>query len=128
MPRCATIKASGERCGAMAVTGYSQCYVHAPELAERRKRSNRKGGETGGRGRPKDRMEGVHRITDHLLSGLLKGDIDPSVAAVAAQLANVKIRATLADLKIQEQLELEQRVEQLTEALERQQEVRRRGA
>jgi hypothetical protein len=50
------------------------------------------------------------------------------VAAVAAQLANVKIRATLADLKIQEQLELEQRVEQLTEALERQQEVRRRGA
>ena len=119
MARCATIKANGQRCRAQAITGNEFCYVHAPELAETRKRNNRKGGQRGGRGRPKNRTELVHKVADTMISKLLKEEIDPSVAAVIIQAGNLKLRAALADLKIEQQQELVERLEELESLIEK---------
>jgi hypothetical protein len=119
MARCATIKASGERCKAQAVIGYDQCFMHAPGLAERRKKATSKGGKTGGNGRPKQRLELVHKVANTMISKLLDGAIDPSVAAVIIQAGHLKLRAVLADLKIEEHEEILTRVEELEQMLKR---------
>lgn len=118
MAGCGATKASGEHCGAQAMTGYRHCYVHAPEMAEKRKKTNRKGGKSGGRGRPKEHMGRVHQVADAMIAKLLRGEIEPGVAAVVIQAGNLKLRAVLADLKITEQLELTERLEELERLLE----------
>ena len=118
MARCATIKRDGTRCKAQAVEGYDQCFMHAPELAEKRKKATSKGGRTGGRSRPKDRMGTIHWTADDMIHQLIKNQIEPARAAVIAQLLNVKIRAISTDLQIDERLELEQRMTELEEMLD----------
>jgi hypothetical protein len=123
MARCAAIKRDGTRCGARAVTGYDQCFAHSPELAEKRKKATSKGGKTGGKGRPKDRMLTIHRTADLMITRLIREQIEPSIAAVVAQLLNVKIRAISTDLKIDEQLELVERMEEIEKALDERQKL-----
>jgi predicted transcriptional regulator len=69
----------------------------------------------------KQRLEG-------LAEDVIDGKVDRSNAAVAGQLLNYAIGAIRAGLKAKEVEEIEGRLDELSEAFERQQEARRRGA
>jgi hypothetical protein len=56
-----------------------------------------------------------------LYAAVLDGTTEPKVGAVAAQIANVRARLVDTELKVREQDELERRIEELSAALERQQ-------
>lgn len=81
------------------------------------RRGQKKGGRTGGRGRPKDRLELVHKVADTMIHKLLQDEIAVPVAAVIIQAGHLKLRACLADLKVQEQTVLVERMEEIEEAL-----------
>lgn len=51
---------------------------------------------------------------------MLDGSVDKGQGAVVSQILNVYLRAVSVELKVAEQLELEQRLEALEEALENQ--------
>jgi len=51
---------------------------------------------------------------------VLDGSVDKGQGAVVSQILNVYLRAVSVELKVAEQLELEQRLEALEEALENQ--------
>jgi hypothetical protein len=129
MPRCATIKASGERCKAQAMTGYQQCYIHAPELAEKRKHTNRKGGRRGGRGRtgPSE----VRKIQDQIravIDEVINGSLDKGTGSVAFMGFNSLLRAVEVERRLVELGELEGRMESLERLLEQQQDQERYGS
>jgi hypothetical protein len=68
-----------------------------------------------------------HRL-EELAEDVLGGRQDRQDAAVAGQLLNYAIRAVSVGLKAKEVGELEARIEELSEAFEQQQGVRRHGA
>lgn len=108
MARCATIKANGQRCGAQAMTGYDQCYVHAPEMAEKRKKTNSKGGKRGGRGRSGPAE--IHEVRGQIrtvIAGVLNGQIPRGTGAVLFQGFGVLLKAIEIERKIKETEELE---------------------
>lgn len=129
MAACAFIKPGGDRCGATAMRGYSTCYGHRPDLANERRRSASKGGKRGGRGRggPAVEVTKLKSQLSDLYAAVLDGRTEPKVGAVAAQIANVRARLVDTELKVLETRELEARIEELSEAFERQQGVRRHG-
>ncbi len=122
MPACGFIKPSGEACKAIPMSGEAWCWVHHPEHAEKRKRLGSKGGKRGGRGRPLPELADIKQRLSDLAEAVLKGEQDKGRAAVAGQLLNTYIRAVGVELKVREQLELEERLTELEEALERQKE------
>ncbi len=123
MPACAFIKASGDRCRAQAMRDSQWCYVHNPDLAEARARSNRKGGKRGGRGRPVAELSELKRRFEGLAEDVLRGRLDRADAAVAGQLLNYAVRAVAVGLKAKEVEELEGRLEELETLL-----AQRKGA
>ena len=93
MGACAAIKPNGARCQARAMRGSQWCYVHDPELAQERRRNNRKGGLSGGRGRAKDsEMAALKREAARLYERVLEGEVAPSVGAVGVQTLNLRAR------------------------------------
>lgn len=129
MAQCTGIMRGGGRCKGIAIEGSGLCYLHNPEYAEARRRSARRGGKTGGRGRPKQHVALVHKTADTMIGKLLRGEIEPSVAAVVIQAGHLKLRAVLADLKVEEHEEVLKRVEELEALLaERQRQGGQRGA
>jgi hypothetical protein len=117
MPACGFIKESGEACKALPMKGEGWCYVHHPHYQERRRRDGRKGGKRGGRGRPQAELASIKQRLSELANAVLEGEQDKGVAAVAAQVLNVYIRAVSVELKAKEQQELEERLEELEAAL-----------
>jgi hypothetical protein len=115
MSQCAAIKPSGERCKAQAMSSDQWCYTHSPATADARARSTRKGGLTGGRGRPKTtlaRIHEAHDFIDNQLRQLLEGVTAPRISAVAGKWANSKLKAIELEYKL---LEHEQAKEELAE-------------
>jgi hypothetical protein len=115
MSQCAAIKADGTRCKAQAMSGKDQCFTHDPEVAERRQRSKVKGGKTGGRGRPKVRLDNIYAFAQSQLEGLLDRTIDPRRSSVAVQWCHVQIKCLEQERKLVDQAELERKVEVLEE-------------
>ena len=76
-----------------------------------------KGGKRGGRGRPQAELSDVKRRLSDLVDDVLEGRKDRADAAVAGQLLNTYIRAVGVELKVREQLEVVERLEQLEEVL-----------
>jgi hypothetical protein len=118
MGLCAYIKPSGERCRAQAMTGFEWCYMHNPAMAEKRKKTNSRGGRTGGRSRPKGRMLTIHRTADLMITRLIRAQIEPSVAAVVCQFLNLKVRAISTDMQLDEHLVMAEQLEQLEATLD----------
>ena len=115
--RCAAITRVGERCKAEATHG-SYCWNHAPEFADERKQRARRGGRTGGNGRPgSGEVVEAKKYTRGIIAKLLKGDIDRGDAT--AVFMGINTLARLIDLgrRIQEQDEVIERIEAL-EAME----------
>src|SRR5215212_4073849 len=120
MTRCTAIAGSGQHCRAIAITGSDYCHSHHPNRAEARKRAARKGGQRSERGRPTTELASIKDRLERLAEDVLAGRIDRSDAAVAGQLLNYAIRAVSVGLKAREQEELEARLTEIEEALERQ--------
>jgi hypothetical protein len=94
------------------------CVGHDPDKAEARHRRASKGGKAGGRGRPQQELVDIKRRLSDLADGVLTGEVDKGVAAVAAQVLNVFLRAVSVELKAKEQLEFIARMEALEKSLE----------
>jgi hypothetical protein len=122
MQKCAYIKPGGARCGAPAMKGYQFCWGHRPDLAEERKRAASRAGKAGGRGRPKVTSEGrlaqVFVTCEYLIPNLLEGKLDTKIASAVIAAGHLLIRAIDTSLKIEEQRELRQQVEELEDKLE----------
>jgi len=72
---------------------------------------------------------GALRVENADIRGrLLKGELQPGVAAVAIQSLNMDVRAVSAALKAREQEELEVRLEELERVLEQRKDSNRWGA
>jgi hypothetical protein len=128
MTKCSGITQAGTACKGIPIDGSQWCYVHHPDHAEERRRHGSKGGKRGGRGRPIAELGSLRDENADIRRRLLKGELQPNVAAVAVQSINTDIRAVGATLKAREQEELTERLETLEEALEHQKGERRYGA
>jgi hypothetical protein len=117
MDKCAAIKGNGDRCKASAIPGEQWCWNHHLAYADQRKANARKGGKRGGRGRPVQELGALRAENAELRDTLLKGELDPRIAAVAGQLINTDARLIDLTLKAKEQLELEERMSALEERL-----------
>jgi len=120
MALCSGIKTDGGRCRAQAMRGSEWCIGHDPEKADARRRRASKGGKRGGRGRPQTELAGIKVRLSDLAEAVLAGEVDRANAAVAGQLLNTVIRAVGVELKVREQQDLVERLEELEEIIERQ--------
>jgi hypothetical protein len=118
MSQCAGIKRAGGRCEVVVSGQQTYCYHHDPGQAEKRKRVATKGGKS----KPNKELADIRRLIGGLIRGVLKGTTDRADAAVCGQLLNTQIRAVAVELKVREQLDLIERVEELESLLERQKE------
>lgn len=120
MAQCAAFTVSGTPCRKQAMLDSAYCWTHDPSFEAERQRAGRRGGLRGGRGRPQ--LE-VSRIKAHILElvdGVLSEGpdaVDRGDAIAINQLYTTYLRAVSLDLKIEEQLELRQRLDALEEAL-----------
>ena len=114
MPQCAGIKRNGGRCEVVVSGQQTYCYHHDPATAEKRKRVASKGGKS----KPNRELADIKRLILSLVAGVLEGTTNRADAAVCGQLANTQLRAVAVELKVREQLELIDRVEELEAALE----------
>ncbi len=121
MATCSGITRSGERCRGVAIDSTGLCYSHSPRHADARRRSASKGGRRGGRGRPVVDLSNLKQRLEGLAEDVIDGKVDRGDAATASQIYNVYLRAIGMELKIKEVDELEQRIEELSEAFSRQQ-------
>ena len=113
MSSCSGITGTGARCRAIAITGSDYCHAHHPDRADARRKSARKGGKRGGRGRLVVEVSHIkHRLED-LAEDVLEGKVDRGNAAVAGQLLNYALRAVSVGLKARENEELEERLAEL---------------
>ena len=119
MAACSFIKPSGERCRAQPMRGEQWCYVHHPELADRRQAASRKGGHRGGRGRGTGEISGIKAQLQDLVTDVLAGDLETGRAAVANQLVNTRLRTIEQERKNKETEELEARIEALERGADR---------
>jgi hypothetical protein len=123
MARCAAIKGNGERCKGIAIRGYEWCPAHHPDYQDRRRRAARKGGKTGGRGRPQTEVQEIKGLLATLTARVLKEEdtepLETGPAAVANQLINTRLRAIEIERKIKADEELEARLEALEDVLKR---------
>jgi hypothetical protein len=113
MALCAGIKADGGRCGAQAIRNTEWCFNHHPDYEEQRRRRASKGGKRGGRGRPQAELSDIKTQLSELAASVLDGTVDKGVGAVVSQIYNVLLRAIATELKVKEQEEILERLEEL---------------
>ena len=119
MARCAAITRAGSRCRLEATDG-SDCWSHAPEHAEARRRRARRGGKTGGNGRPgTGELVNIKRGVRFVVAGVLTDRIQTGPGAVALQGYNTLLRAVEVERRVFETEELERKMEALEAELER---------
>ena len=117
MAKCSGITQAGTACKGIPIGGSSYCYVHHPDYADERRRHGSKGGKRGGRGRPQAELTNIKERLSDLADDVLEGRQDRGVAAVVSQVLNVYLRAVSVELKVKEQLELLERVEEVERRL-----------
>lgn len=123
MAVCSGIKRDGGRCTVVVGESQEYCYQHDPANAEKRRKAASKGGKS----KPNRELADIKRRLLKMTDNVLAGGVDRSDAAVAGQLLNTVIRAVSVELKVTEQQDLIERLEELESALERQKGDRRYG-
>ena len=110
---CAGITRSGGRCTVPVSGAQHFCHLHDPARAEERRRA----ASRAGRSKPGREIAEIRGQLRQLYADVLSGQADRGAAAVAAQVANVRLRALELQRKILETQELEERVEEMERAL-----------
>jgi hypothetical protein len=111
--RCAGTKRDNSPCTATVEQPQEYCWWHDPANADKRRRAASKAGKS----KPNRELAGIKRRLSDLADDVLTGTVDKGVAAVASQVLNVYLRAVSVELKVNEQLELIERLERLEEVL-----------
>jgi hypothetical protein len=114
--RCAAIARGGSRCKLDATHG-EYCWSHSPETESQRRTRARRGGKSGGNGRPgTSEIVGLKKDIREVISGVLSGEVGKGEGAVCFQGYNSLLKAVEIERKILETVELEERIRQLEEA------------
>ena len=113
MARCAGSKPSGEPCERIVGASQTYCFSHDPGRRDERRRN----ASRAGRSKPNREIAGIKTRLSDLADDVLGGEVDKGVAAVASQVFNVYLRAVSVELRAREQVELEQRLEELERLL-----------
>lgn len=112
---CAGSKRDGSQCTATVNAPQTLCWWHDPANAKQRKRTASKAG----RAKPNKEIVSIRARLSDLAEDVLNKEVDRADAAVAGQLLGTVIRAIGTELKVKEQLELEQRMSEIEEHLEK---------
>lgn len=113
--QCSGITRSGGRCTHTAKGPSGFCHLHDPDrAAERKRNASRAGGS-----KPNRELADIKRLVGGLVAGVLGGTTDRADAAVCGQLLNTQIRAVAVELKVREQQDLIERLEELERATNR---------
>jgi hypothetical protein len=115
MAVCAGVKRSGGSTPTPALPGEEWCYGHHPGYAEKRRRNAAKSHKTRS---ASPEIADIKQRLSQLADDVLGGSVDRADAAVIAQVLNVYLRAVSVELKVREQLELEERLGELEQVLE----------
>ncbi len=121
MNRCLGTKRDNSPCTVSVEPPQTYCWWHDPANASQRKAAASKGGKRAGKGRPQAELKDIKERLSELAEDVLEGNVDKGNAAVVSQILNTYIRAVAVELKAREQLELEERLEEIEQAMERQQ-------
>ena len=127
MAICSAITQTGARCRGIPIDASGLCHAHHPDRAETRKRAGHKGGRRAGRGRPSSELVRLQARFEELAGLVLSGEVERGVGAVAAQLLNGARACVATRLRAIEQEEVLERVEELEEIVERQNEYKRQA-
>ncbi len=111
MHQCGSIKANGERCQAVAMAQSDWCVSHDPDRKEARRRAASKAA----RSKPNPEIRALRKQAASLYEDVLVGAVEPGVAAVACQVANLQARLVELERKIREADEFEGRIAELEE-------------
>jgi hypothetical protein len=122
--RCSGITRSGTRCERSVEGPNGMCWLHDPTRSEERRRAASKVGKA----KPNREIAGIKARLSELAEDVLAGEVDRANAAVAGQLLNTVIRAVSVELKVREQMDLIERLEELEILMRHQREQRHRGA
>ena len=122
--RCSGITRSGTRCERSVEGPNGMCWLHDPTRSEERRRAASKAGKA----KPNREIAGIKARLSELAEDVLAGEVDRANAAVAGQLLNTYIRAVSVELKVREQMDLIERLEELEILMRHQREQRHRGA
>ena len=119
MNRCPGVKRDGSLCTVTVEPPQTYCWWHDPANAEERKRAASRGGKRAGRGRPVAELARLGARFEELADMVLRGEVDRADGAVAGQLLNGARACTRDGLKAKEVEELERRLEELEEIMQR---------
>lgn len=114
---CTATKRNGEPCTLPPNGSSNLCWAHDPKNAQRR----RKGQSRGGKSKPSKEIVSIRGRLSALADDVLAGRVDRADAAVAGQLLGTVVRAIATELKIKEVMELEERLQALEGAQEKDQ-------
>ncbi len=128
MPRCAGKKGDGTPCERIVGSSQEYCYAHDPDYAEERKRAASKAARSPAKGRSTSEIREIKGRLKDLYSAVLEGHAERAAAAVANQIANTQLRAIELERRVRDQEELEGRLDEVEDLLERAERSRRSHA
>jgi hypothetical protein len=120
---CAGTKRDNSPCTATVEPPHRFCWWHDPANADKRRRAASKAGKS----KPSRELAGIKQRLSDLADDVLEGRQERAVAAVASQVLNVYLRAVSVELKVREQQEITERLEELETLLEQRKQERHYG-
>ncbi len=121
--QCPATKRNGDRCSGSVPEGKYHCWFHDPANSDKRRRAAARGG----RGNKSKVSKDLHKLLESLTEQVVSGELEPYPASVAGSLVGVRLRLLEYERRVKETDTLEGRLDELSEAFERQQEARRYG-
>ena len=115
MARCAASKPNGEPCERIVGASQTHCFAHDPANAERRSRSASKAA----RSKPNRELVALKGQLRAVADGVLNGAVEPKRGAVAVQALSALTRAIEQERKIRDQDELEERLDELEDLVQK---------
>jgi hypothetical protein len=113
--QCSGITREGGRCARSVDGPNGLCWLHDPTRSEDRRRAASKAG----RSKPSREVVSVKQRLSDLADDVL---VERGDGAVVSQILNVYLRAVSVEMKVKEVQEIEERLTQMEEALERRKE------
>ena len=116
MPQCSAIKRNGERCRVSVETGVELCWAHDPRNASQRKRITSRAGKS----KPSRELIDIKHDIRAVVEAVRDGSIESRVGGVVFQGYNTLLKALDVERRWYETGQLEERLEELEEALKTQ--------
>jgi hypothetical protein len=116
--QCPATKRNGDRCSGSVPGGKHHCWFHDPANSDKRRRA----ASRGGKGNRSKVSKDLHSLLEDLTGQVVSGTLEPYPASVAGGLVGVRLRLLEYERKLKETDELEAKLDEMAEALERQKE------